>query len=191
METETIKEIAKTLRSTEKMAAAFVQSVQTKIGQDVSEKLILGAMQKLNPRSLEISRVVTAVKQEMTKEKRRANRQSRRKTVISISTSKGRTTRSTTNQEKKVRRKSSASSVPSKPVIEQIEDTLNANWRRATKEGFDPEKMSGPAFIQAVHRYCDRRDASKARILRACKSVDARDVVITPTAVADIIREQN
>jgi len=47
-----IQEIAKILRSTEKMAAAFVKSVQDKVGSTVSEEIILTTLQKLPPRSI-------------------------------------------------------------------------------------------------------------------------------------------
>lgn len=72
--------------------------------------------------------------------------------------------------------------------MEELEAILDANWRRAEKDGFKPERMNGVAFIHAVHRHTDPRDATKSRILRACEQVDKEDILITPTAVADIIR---
>ena len=184
MET-TINEIASTLRSTEKMASAFVGSIQEKIGQDVSEQLILTVLKKFNPRSIEIGRVVVAVKQEMTRQNNRSRRRGNGAKVMPIDPNQAMPTSSSARQATPSGR---SRVTASKTTVEQLEDLLTSNWNRAEREGFQPERMNGPAFISAVHRYSDPRDATRVRIVRACEVVDRQDVLITPTAVADVIR---
>jgi hypothetical protein len=58
---ETIQEIARILRSTDKMATSFVQRVREMVGSDVPEETILQAMKRLNPRALDINKVPVAV----------------------------------------------------------------------------------------------------------------------------------
>jgi len=74
--------------------------------------------------------------------------------------------------------------------MEQLEEILEANWGRAESEGLEPPRMSGAAFVDAVHRHSDPRDATRRRILNACQTAEGRDVMITPTLVADVIREE-
>jgi hypothetical protein len=88
------------------------------------------------------------------------------------------------------RRTAAANSPQAKTTIDQLEEILEANWRRAEGEGFEPPRMSGPAFIDAVHRHSDPRDATRRRILKAAKTAEGRDLLITPTLVADMIREE-
>jgi len=191
---DNIKEIARILRSTDKMAAAFVQSVRDKVGDDVPEEIILASMKKLNPRSIEIAKVVSTVKQELTRERKRQSRARANTRVISIAaTSKAAAAKKhgTAKAQVVAPRAPANSASPSATMIEQLEEVLNSNWHRAEQEGFSPERFTGSSFIKAVHRHCDPRDATKARIIRACKSVDGQDVIVTPTAVADVIRKEN
>jgi hypothetical protein len=188
-----IQEIARTLRSTEKMAAAFVKSVQEQVGPTASEEIILTSLQKLPPRSIEIKKVVAAVKKELAKKPRSSSRR-RAKTVVSSNTrgAKG-TTRATAEKPPAARRKPAGSPKPSQPktLMEKLEAILGVNWRRAEHEGFKPERMTGPEFVHAVHRHCDPRDASRSRILRACLKIDGQDIVITPPIVADQVRAES
>jgi hypothetical protein len=183
---ETIQEIARILRSTDKMATSFVQRVREMVGSDVPEETILQAMKRLNPRALDINKVTVAVKAELTKEQRRAGR-ARPATVAKP----GRPDQ-VRNAPPAVRRRrtAAANSPQAKTTIDQLEEILEANWRRAEGEGFEPPRMSGPAFIDAVHRHSDPRDATRRRILKAAKTAEGRDLLITPTLVADMIREE-
>jgi hypothetical protein len=183
---ETIQEIARILRSTDKMATNFVQRVREMVGSDVPEETILQAMKRLNPRALDINKVAGAVEAELTKEERRAGRA-------------GRATVAKTGRPEQVRtappagrgrRVAATSSSQRKTTADQLEEILEANWRRAEGEGFEPPWMSGSAFIDAVHRHSDPRDATRRRILKACRTADGRDLLITPTLVADMIREE-
>ena len=78
-----------------------------------------------------------------------------------------------------------------KTMIERLEAILDANWLRAEQEGFKPERMSGREFVQAVHRHCDPRDATRSRIVRACLKIDDQDILIAPPMVADQIRTES
>ncbi len=71
---ESIQEIAQTLRSTEKMAAAFVERVRERVGHPVPEEMVLRALRQLNQRTLDMAKVVTAVKLELGKQQGRAGR---------------------------------------------------------------------------------------------------------------------
>ena len=188
---DTTKEIAKILRSTEKMAENFVKSVQERTGPNASEEIILAALQQLNPRSIEIRRVITAVKKELTKNPRRARKQ--RANTVTLQATGTRKAGSSPGKEarrlaEKHRRSESVKRIAPQTLVEQLEEVLRANWLRAEKEGFEPERLSGPDFVKAVHRHSHPRDATRSRILRACKAVDRQDIIITPTSVADIIR---
>lgn len=169
------------------MATAFVNSVQTKVGDGATEEVILRAIQKLNPRSIEIKKVVAAVKQEIVRGSR-PTRRHKASTVI-ITTDGGPKTQS--KPRSATPRKSRNSSTPKQmTLMEQLGEVLTANWTRAEREGFSPQKMNASKFVRAVHRNSDPRDATKARIVRACRLIDKRDIVITPTSVADLIREE-
>lgn len=183
---ETIQEIARILRSTDRMAASFVQRVREIVGSDASEETILQAMKRLNPRSLDISKVSVAVKAELAKQQRRAGRGSRATVARTGRPEKVRTAPPAVRR----RRAAAASSSKRKTSLDQLEEILEANWRRAEGEGFEPPRMSGSAFIDAVHRHSDPRDATRRRILKACKTAEGRDLLITPTLVADMIREE-
>jgi hypothetical protein len=193
---EPIREIAKTLRCTDKMAEAFVQSVREKIGQDAPDETILAVVSKLPPRSINIAKVVAGVRQELNK---RSRRPARRRAAKAI--------RSTTNPglprpiPREPDKPAQAGQPSSRPrharrpaaggtLLDVLEEILSANWSRAEQEGLRPERLSGAEFIRAVHLHCHPRDATRSRIVRACKKIDRQDVIITPPLVADIIREE-
>ena len=180
-----IPEIAKILRSTEKMASSFVKSVQDKVGTGASEEIILVALGRLSPRSIEINRVVLAVRKELAKKPRRPRKQSSKPVII---TPKG-VTASTPKSAVESQQAPASKRAAPKSLLGQLEEILIENWRRAEQEGFSPEQMAVPDFVRAVHRYCDPRDATRSRIVRACKAVDKQDVIITPPTVADLIRK--
>jgi hypothetical protein len=184
---DTIQEIAGILRSTDKMAAGFVERVRDMVGSDVSEETLLQAMKKLNPRALDIKKVAAAVKAEVGRQQRRAGRSS-----AATVANPGRQERSRSAPAPVERRRAAAAAraTRAKTMMEQLGEVLDANWMRAEREGFDPQRMSAPAFIDAVHRHSDPRDATRKRILQACQAAETKDLLITPTLVADIIREQ-
>ena len=184
---DTINQIAGVLRSTVKMASAFTDSVRNKIGQDVSDQMILEVLKKSSPRSIEINKIVAKINIELNKGSSRNSRSRTSKRTMQIKT------------EKPSGKKQPATPPPAhshsdpfsqKTIIDQIEEILLANWNRAEKEGFQPRRSKGPAFINAVHRYCDPRDATRRRVLHACKEIDAKDILLTSTLVADFIRAQ-
>jgi hypothetical protein len=183
---DTIQEIARILRSTDKMAASFVQRVREMVGSEVPEETILKAMKRLNPRALDINKVSVAVKAELTKEQRRAGRAG----PATVAKPAGAEQVLVAPSAVQRRRAAAAKSSQRKTTMDQLEEILEANWRRAEGEGFEPPRMSGPAFIDAVHRHSDPRDATRRRILKACKTAEGRDLLITPTLVADMIREE-
>jgi hypothetical protein len=61
----TIKEIAAVLRSTDKMADAFAQRVQERVGQPVPFTYILAVMQEIRPSMLTMAKVVTKLRREL------------------------------------------------------------------------------------------------------------------------------
>ena len=61
MET-TIKDIASVLRATDKMAVAFAERVQERVGQPVPYAEILAVMQQMQPSTLTMARVVTKLR---------------------------------------------------------------------------------------------------------------------------------
>jgi hypothetical protein len=184
---ETIQEIAGILRSTDKMAAGFVERVRDMVGSQVSDKTVLQAMKKLNPRALDINKVATAVKVEVGRQQRRAAR-SGAATVAKQGHQER--VRSAPPPVERRRVAAAARATRAKTMMDQLGEVLDANWMRAEREGFEPQRMSAPAFIDAVHRHSDPRDATRKRILQACKAAESRDLLITPTLVADMIREQ-
>jgi len=188
---ESIQEIASLLRSTEKMAAAFVKSIQDKIGQEVPEEIILVTIKKLNPRSLEINKVVAAVRKELSKRPRRSSH-SRTRTLIMYDAETGSSSSKRTprvSAKKRPRKPRAPGTPPTKTILEKLEEVLGENWARAESEGFQPERLDGVNFLRAVHRYCDPRDATRARVLRACQKIDKEDVLISAPGVADEIRK--
>ncbi len=188
-----IQEIARILRSTEGMATAFVKSVQDKASPSASEEIILTSLQKLPPRSIEIKKVVAAVKKELAKKPRSSSRR-RAKTVIFSSTRGPKDAAwAAAKKAPAATSKPAESPKPSRPktLMEKLEAILDANWRRAEREGFKPERLTGPEFVLAVHRHSDPRDATRTRIVRACLKIDGQDIVITPPMVADQIRVES
>jgi len=184
---ETIQEIAKILRSTDRMAAGFVQRVRDMIGSDVPEETVLYAMKKLNPRALDISKVAVAVKAELGRQQRRAGRAS---TATVANPGRPQRVRSAPPPVERRREAGAAQATRTKTMMDQLGEVLDTNWIRAEREGFEPPRMSPPAFVDAVHRHSDPRDATRKRILQACKTAEGKDLLITPTLVADMIREQ-
>jgi hypothetical protein len=193
---EPIHEIAKTLRCTDTMAEAFVRSVRDKIGQDAAEETILAVVKRLPPRTISIAKVVAGVRQELSKKSRRPARR-RRAEIIQPAAGAAVPRPGRPGLEIPPEQKPPSSEVrqarrpqPARTLLDLMEDILSANWTRAEREGFRPERLSGSEFIRAVHLHCDPRDATRSRILKACKKIDRQDVIITPPLVADIIREE-
>jgi hypothetical protein len=182
---ETIQEIARILRSTDNMAEGFAQRVREMVGSDVPEETILQAMKRLNPRALDINKVAVAVKAEVNRVQRRAGRASR--ATVARPGRPEQVLPAATPVEPQ--REESAAPNRTGTMMGQLEQILEANWQRAEREGLEPPRMSGAAFVDAVHRHSDPRDATRRRIVKACKTAEGRDVLITPTLVADMIRE--
>jgi len=191
---EPIHELAKTLRCTDRMADAFVRSVRDKIGQEVAEETVLAVVRRLPPRAISISKVVAGVRQELNKKASRPARHRRAEVIrpAAASPMPGRSNRETPVGDKppssrlgEARRRQTG-----RTLIDLMEEILNTNWARAEREGFRPERLSGADFIRAVHLHCDPRDATRSRIVKACRKIDQQDVIITPPLVADIIREE-
>lgn len=180
---ETIKEIAKTLRCTEKMASVFADRVRQLVGQEVPDKIILKSLTRLNPRSIEINKVVTEVRRELTRDQNRQRRHRTSTTIINPSTVMPTLSIETVSKDEKSRGRPT--------LIQKIESVLAGNWNRAEREGFRPQRLAVVDFVHAVHRHCDPRDATKPRLLRACESADKQEVIITPTLIADIIRQRS
>lgn len=183
-----IPEIAELLRSTEKMADAFVSSIQERVGPEATPEVIFHALSGLSPRSIDMTRAVTAVRAELSRSRRRSRRRPASRGVISATSdspdSRNAHHRSVGSVGSQARR------AKPKSVIERIGDALEKNWSRAEHEGFRPHRMSAAAFIKAVHRHTDPRDATRSRILKACNQLDKGDVLISPTGVADVIRRE-
>jgi hypothetical protein len=193
---EPIHEIAKRLRCTDKMAEAFVKSVREKLGQDASEEMILAAVRRLPPRAISITKVVASVRQELNRKPRRPSRRSPAEIIRPATNTSlplpGRAESDTPAEDKpRPSRLREARRTPAgRTQLDLLEEILSANWARAEREGFRPERLSGPDFIRAVHLNCDPRDATRSRIVKACQRIDRQDVIITPPLVADIIREE-
>ncbi len=193
---EPIHEIAKTLRCTSKMADAFVTSVREKVGQDASDEIILAVIRRLPPRAINTAKVVTAVRQELNKKPRRP---ARRRASAPIRSTSNPSLPGPVHQEPDKPTKATQPSpvlrdtprpVSRGTLLDVLEEILGANWSRAEQEGFRPERLSGVEFVRAVHQHCHPRDATRSRIVKACKKIDRQDVIITPPLVADIIREE-
>jgi hypothetical protein len=183
---ETTQEIAKILRSTEKMASEFSRSIRRKIDEDVSDDVLLGALRKVNPRALDIDKVTIAVKSELAKNHRRETRRSGPARTIGADAaepSDPKTTRAEIAEEETAR-------PARRSIAQQLDELLESNWNRAEGEGLNPQRMSGRQFVDAVHRHSDRRDATLRRVLQACRRIDSDDVLLTPTVVADAIRQE-
>lgn len=180
----TIKEIAAILRSTEDMAAQFVQRVQSRVGQSVSHSEILAAMKKIPSKSLSMEKVVAKIQQ---KQKSTSGRTSKRATMH-------RPSRPTTALKRAAGTEitTSSSTVPQtepKTILGKLESILQENWGRAEAEGLKPKRMSPEAFIDAIYQYTDRREGTRRRILQAARQLDQADVVLTPALVADVVHE--
>jgi hypothetical protein len=175
---DTTKEIAAVLHSTESMAAEFAQRVQERVGAPVSHDEILAAMQKISSKSLSLDKVVTKVQQRQEQESRRASRSKRRPTTPAS------------------RRPGTVAASPDtsrsrgpRTILQKLEAVLQKNWDRAAAEGLQPDRMPTEAFVNAVHRYSDRREAIPRRILQAATQLDRTDVLLTPALVADSVHK--
>ncbi len=193
---EPIHEIAKRLRSTDKMAEAFVKSVREKLGQNASEEVILAAIRRLPPRAISITRVVAGVRQELNKKRRRPQRRSATEIIQPATNTssplpgRAKSVPPAADESPPSRLREARRTAAGRTLLDLLEEILSANWARAEREGFRPERLSGTDFIRAVHLNCDPRDATRSRIVKACQRIDQQDVIITPPLVADIIREE-
>ena len=178
----TIKEIAGLLRSTEQMASKFVERVQARAGQPVSQAEILAAIKKMSAKSLSMEKVVAKVQQ------RRPTRGTSQRRM------EHRPSQTTT---KRIGATVAAASTPSpadspgapKTIMERLEFVLRENWDRAEKVGQQPKRMSAEMFLNAIYQYTDRREGTRRRILQAARQLDQADVILTPPLVADTVHE--
>lgn len=191
-----IQEIAGALRCTERMAAAFVESIRERVGPDLSGEIILSAIRRTPPSKISTARIASEVRKVLARKPRR------RATTPRVEVDRP---AASSSPETPNRRRVGASPPGVRHVAsraphgrahseryrpETLEIVLDTNWTRAEEEGFRPDRLGSDEFIRAVRLSCDRRDASRARILKACQRIDKQDVVITPALVADIIREE-
>lgn len=180
----TTKEIAALLRSTEQMASQFVERVQARAGQPVSQAEVLAAMRKISSRSLSMEKVVAKVQQQRKTPSRRTRRRPKA----------NQTARSAAQPARKV---DTAATAPAstvarkKPgtVLDRLGSVIQENWDRAEAEGLQPNRMSAEAFVDAIYQHTDRREGTRRRILQAAKQLDQDDVMLTPALVADVVHQ--
>jgi hypothetical protein len=182
MET-TIREIAVLLRSTDEMAARFVERVQSRVGHTVSDTEILATMKKIPTKSLSMEKVVAKVYQQQKSARRKT---SQRQTAHADS--------STSKQANSSRPKAAVVSPTSsqkepKTILEKLAFVLDENWGRAEAEGLQPERMSVEEFMSAIYQHTDRREGTRRRILEAAQQLDQDDILLTPALVADVVHE--
>jgi hypothetical protein len=185
MET-TIREIAAMLRSTDEMAAQFVQRVQVRVADPVSEAEILTVMQKIPVKSLSMDKVVARVQQQKKSPSRRTARTATHPSPSAAAPEEA------TDFAANADVGGSSPTVPrreTKTILEQLESVLAENWDRATADGLAPERLSAEAFVNAIYQYTDRREGTRQRILQAARQLDKKDVILTPALVADIVHQ--
>jgi hypothetical protein len=180
----TTKEIAALLRSTEQMASQFIERVQARAGQPVSQVEILAAMRKISSKSLSMEKVVAKVQQQRKSPSRRATRRPTARQTV----------RSTSQPESKA---DAVAAVPAAAVarkepgtiLDRLGSVIQENWDRAEAEGLQPNRMSAEAFVNAIHQYTDRREGTRRRILQAAQKLNQDDVMLTPALVADVVHQ--
>jgi hypothetical protein len=189
----TTQEIAALLRSTDEMATQFVERVQARIGEPVSEADILAAMQKIPSKSLTMEKVVAKVQQ---KRKTSSRRTSRRQTGRSSGSAveQAAAAGSASSSDTRISAEAAASAQAGsrkKPqtILEKLDSVLAGNWDRAEAEGLSPERVSAEAFVNAIYQHTDRREGTRQRILQAARQLDHGDVMLTPALVADTVHE--
>jgi hypothetical protein len=166
------------------MAVQFAQRVQERVGQPVSYAELLAAMEEISSKSLTLDKVVKKVQ---ARQKSTSRRPSRRQTaqperasaiepVESVGTGRARLPQT-------ARAKKPAT------ILKALQGLLQENWDRAESEGLRPDRMPVEAFVNAVYRYTDRREAIPRRILQAAQQLDQADVLLTPALVADAAHE--
>jgi hypothetical protein len=171
------------LRSTDEMAAQFVERVQARIGEPIPEADILAVMKKIPAKSLTMQKVVTKAQQR----RRSPSRQTSRKRTVRT-TGPNKTAAGVVNSTATVSAPTNSRAKP-KTVLEQLNSVLDGNWERAEAEGLSPKRMSAAAFVNAIHQYTDRREGTRQRILKAARQLDGDDVILTPALVADTVHE--
>jgi hypothetical protein len=174
----TTQEIAALLRSTDDMAAQFIDRVQARVGAPVSDAEILTAMKKISAKSLSMDKVVAKLQQQQEAAKKRKARQE--------TSPAGRPAKSTRSSDTPA--PSGAKKQPG-TILEKLESVLEGNWDRAEEEGLNPQRMSAEAFVNAIYQYTDRREGTRRRILEAATRLDNSDVILTPALVADAVHE--
>ena len=178
----TTKEIAALLRSTEQMASQFVERVQARAGQPVSQAEILVAMRKISSKSLSMDKVVAKVQQQRKSPSRRTTRRpTARQTGRSTAQPKSKSDTVATVPASTVARKKPGT------ILDRLGSVIQENWDRAEAEGLQPNRMSAEAFVNAIHQHTDRREGTRRRILQAAKQLDQNDVMLTPALVADVV----
>jgi hypothetical protein len=175
---ETIKEIAVLLRATDQMAALFVERVQARMREPVSEAEVLTAMKKVPVKSLTMDKVIDRIQKQQ-------NMPSRRRRTPSASAAKSVKTESSGTQD------SPSANARREPrtALQQLSFVLIENWNRAEAEGLDPERMTTEAFVNAIYQFTDRREGTRQRILKAAQTLDDDDVMLTPALVADVVHQ--
>jgi hypothetical protein len=186
---KTIKEISTILRSTEPMAAQFVQRVQERFKEPVSPAQVLAAMQKISIKTLTLEKVVTKVQELQKKEQRKAQRQRARRQKSHATAPRPRADASSVSGQSILSTPMASGATLPKTILEKLQAVLEENWDRAEAEGLNPKRMSAEGFMNAVYGYTDRREASRRRILQAAKQLDQSDVLLTPALVADVVHE--
>ena len=179
----TIKEIAGLLRSTEQMAAQFVERVQTRSGQSVSQAEILAVMQKMSAKTLSMEKVVTKVQQRKPASSGASRRRTERKPSQMTTERKGAAEAATTTLSP------TALTKAPQTTLGKLASVLRENWDRAEKEGLQPNRMSAEAFLDAIYQYTDRREGTRRRILQAARQLDQADIILTPPLVADTVHD--
>lgn len=178
-----LQEFAQIFRCSIEQAPTYINRIHERMGHEVSMDNILSAMKKVAPKRLSMDTIV-----ERLKKMERATAGTRARTTGAVDdTSEAEPAGGGTPKTRTPRKTAPASGQPS--AITQIGRILAANWERGRQQGLKPSVLTAEKFVQRAQSLAGAPRPSVARVLEAVQKLDRRDVLLTPSLVADEINE--
>ena len=180
-----LDEFARIFRCTLDMAPVYVGRIHERMGRETPMKSILAVMKKIAPKRLSMDTIVEQLK--------KMDSGPTRSRAATSSAGEAAVERTGTQDDGAVTPRPRAPrktppGVQASPMM-QIGRILTANWERGRKQGLKPPALTAEKFVQRAQSLSGTPKPTVARVLEATRKLDRRDVLLTPSLVADEINE--
>lgn len=189
-----LEELAQLLNSSPEQAENFYHVVKETVGAEVSLEQVVAEVKALSAESklVTVSRVAarmgtvlppvpSAAQREREKREREAARAERQQ-------AQARTRRGEGGPARKAG--AAARRGKKQDTLQRIGEILEANYQRATQEGYNVTRWGAEEFVREVRRGVSLKVGKEANILKVMEKLHRQDYLLAPSLVADQVRKE-